>query len=314
MKYLPLNDNAARQLIDSTTIYDEYRRAIAAARQYQGGMYWKNQGQYSYLVKTKPDNSQVRIGPRSEETEAIYIEFTSRKNDAESRLSSLRAALVDAERLNKALKVGRVPSIVVAVLQAFEDAGIAEHFVVVGTHALYAYETAAGVRITQSALATQDVDFLWDARQKVRFVANMERLNISVLDLLKKVDPSFQRKEDQVSAAINAKGFEIEFLRRMQQDDDDHPFQLTHHEEDLRVIQAKRANVLTEAPRFEHVVVAANGGMVLMRTIDPRVFVEFKRWMGTKSEGRPASKRRRDEQQALIVQTMLDEGILLPDR
>jgi hypothetical protein len=85
----------------------------------------------------------------------------------------LREALKDPERLNKALKVGRVPSIVLAVLQAIEDAGLGQHFIVVGTHAFYAYETAAWVRVVQGALATQDVDLLWDARRRVRFITDL---------------------------------------------------------------------------------------------------------------------------------------------
>lgn len=313
MTYFALSDNAARQLIDSSTIFYEYHRAVAAARQYAGGMYWKVQGEYTYLVKTMPDNRQKRIGPKSAVTETIYNEFTTRKLQTESRVASLRSALVDAERLNKALKVGRVPAIVVSVLQILEDAGLGEHFSVVGTHALYAYESAAGIRIVQGALATQDVDLLWDARQRVRFIADMERLDISVLKLLQKADPSFLRKEDQINTAINSKGFEIEFLRRMQQEDDEHPFQLTNHEDDLWVEQALRASVLTDAPRFEHVVVAANGRMALMRTIEPRVFVEFKNWLATKAKNRPAVKRRRDQLQALIVQSLLEDGILLPN-
>lgn len=64
MEYLPLLDNAARQLIDSTTIFDEFRRVLAQARQYAGGMYWKRQGDYEYLVKTQPDGRQRRIGAR----------------------------------------------------------------------------------------------------------------------------------------------------------------------------------------------------------------------------------------------------------
>src|ERR1035437_8242376 len=158
MDYIPLSDNAARQLIDSTTIFDEFVRVKKQARPYAGGMYWKRQGAYEYLVKTSPDNQQRRMGPRAPETEKINEQFTTRKLELETRLKSLRAALSDAERLNKALKVGRVPSMVVSVLQTLEDAGLGQHFTVVGTHALYAYETAAGVRIVQVALATQDVD------------------------------------------------------------------------------------------------------------------------------------------------------------
>ncbi len=176
MDYIPLSDNTARQVIDSTTIFDEFRRVQKQARQYAGGMYWKRQGDYEYLVKTQPDNRQSRIGPRSPDTEEVFDEFTSRKRELEARLKSLRAALTDAERLNKALKAGRVPSIVVTLLQTLEDAGLGQHFTVVGTHALYAYETAAGVRIVQGALATQDVDLLWDARQRVRFLSDMDMI------------------------------------------------------------------------------------------------------------------------------------------
>lgn len=181
MDYLPLPDNAARQLIDSTTIFDEFIRVHAQARPYAGGMYWKNQGGYEYLVKTQPDNRQQRIGPRSADTEKTYGEFATRKQALEARLKSLRGALKDAERLNKALKVGRLPSPVLAVLQAVEDAGLGQHFIVVGTHALYAYETAAGVRLVQGALATQDIDLLWDARNRVRFMTDLGQLETSML-------------------------------------------------------------------------------------------------------------------------------------
>jgi hypothetical protein len=271
MDYYPIPDNAARQFIDSSTVFGEYCRARAAARQYQGGMYWKKQDSYCYLVKTMPDNRQRRIGPRSPDTEAVYKEFVTRKTETEARLASLAGSLRDSERLNKALKVGRVPTVVISVLQAIEEAGLAEYFTVVGTHALYAYESAAGVRIVQSALATQDVDLLWDARRKVQFMADMTRLGTSFLSILQKADPSFRRREDQLSTAINDKGFEIDFLRRVPQGDDPHPLRLTADEGDLWPVQARRANVLTDARRFEHIVVSATGRMALMRTIEPKV-------------------------------------------
>ena len=52
MRYLTLDDNTARQLIDSLSIYGEYLRVDAQARSYQGGMYWKQQRSHTYLVKT----------------------------------------------------------------------------------------------------------------------------------------------------------------------------------------------------------------------------------------------------------------------
>ena len=313
MDYLPLSDNAARQLIDSTTIFEEFVRVQAQARRYAGGMYWKRQQAHEYLVKTLSYGRQHRMGPRSPATEQIYLEFTDSKSKFETRLKSLRVELKAAERLNKALKIGRVPATVVAVLQVIEDAGLGQHFTVVGTHALYAYETAAGVRIVQGALATQDVDLLWDARRRVRFMSDMQKLDSSMLRVLQRADATFQRKEDQNETAINAKGFEVDFLRRQPVDGDPPPFRFSGDEDDLWPVQAVRASVLTSAPRFEHIVVSATGRMTLMRTVSPHTFVEFKRWMAAKARHRAQAKRRRDLQQADIVQSLLDTGLLMQE-
>lgn len=311
MDYIHLSDNATRQSIDSTTVFNEFVRVKKKAHPYAGGMYWKRQGDYEYLVKTAPDNRQCRVGPRSADTEKIYAEFTGRKHEFESRLKSLRLALTDAERMNKALKAGRVPNMVVSVLQTLEDAGLGAHFTVVGTHALYAYETAASVRIVQGALATQDVDLLWDARKRVRFMTDLGRLDSSVLRVLQQADATFVRKEGQAETAINAMGFEVDFLRRQSEGDDPHPFRFSDNEDDLWPVQAVRASVLTNAPRFEHVVISATGRMTLMRTIAPESFIEFKRWMAVNVPQRLESKRRRDLRQADIVQALLDEGLLM---
>jgi hypothetical protein len=313
MDYIPLSDNAARQAIDSSTIFDEYTRVQALTQPYSGGMYWKQDAGYEYLVKTAPDNRQKRLGARSAESEKIYLEFTTRKREVEARFTSLRDQLKDAERLNKALKVGRVPSTVVSVLQSIEAAGLGEHFTVVGTHALYAYEAAASVRIMQGALATQDVDLLWDARRRVQFMTDIKKLDSSMLRVLQRADATFERKESQKETAINAKGFEVDFLRRQPVDGDPHPFRFSTDEDDLWPVQAVRASVLTSAPRFEHIVISATGRMTRMRTVSPSVFIEFKQWMATHATHREEAKRRRDLRQASIVQSLMDNGLLVAE-
>lgn len=248
MDYLPISDNAARQVIDATTIWTEYLKALASARPYRGGMYWKKEGAYAYLVKTYASNKQERMGPRSAQTEKIYDEFHKHKVAKETRLSSLTAALVETQRQNKALKAGRTPEIVVALLNALREAGLEEHFIVVGTHALYAYETAVGVRIVPGALATRDVDLLWDARKRLQFVLDLGRDAGSMLAVLKRVDPSFRRKseEGQNESAINDKGFEVDFIRRDIAEGDPHPFRFSADEEDLWPVRAQRASLLAD--------------------------------------------------------------------
>ena len=57
MNYLPLPDEAARQVIDAQTILAELTRVKALARQHEGGMYWKQEGAYEYLIKKFADDS-----------------------------------------------------------------------------------------------------------------------------------------------------------------------------------------------------------------------------------------------------------------
>lgn len=312
MNHLPISDNAARQYIDSVAVFEEHQRVQQQARKFAGSMYWKSENGYEYLVKTSPrSRKQERMGPRSPQTELIFQQFTAQKAAAEARLGALTNALLEAQRLNKALKVGRVPSLVVDILQRIHEAGLAPHFTVVGTHALYAYETAAGVRIMPGALATQDVDLLWDARKRVKFVAEMSALDASIIQVLQRADSTFVRKEGQNETAINAKGFQVDFLRRQPEGDDPHPFRFSDQEEDLWPVQAVRASVLTSAPKFSQVVVASNGRMAMMHTISPAVFVEFKRWLASRARHREPIKQRRDTLQADIVQGLITDGLLV---
>ena len=69
--------------------------------------------------------------------------------------------------------------------------------------------------------------------------------------------------------------------------------------------------MLTSTPVFEHLVISAAGRMALMRTIDPAVFVSFKRWMAANAQSRPEPKRRRDVRQADVVEGLLREGLVL---
>ncbi len=284
MDWTLIPDNAGRQWLDSSAVFQEFLSTQAKAKSYAGGMYWKKQAGYEYLVKTQLDNRQQRIGPRSPDTELIYREFTAKKTALETRLRALRNAVKESERLNRALKVGRAPALLIDIIRALEDSGLQDHFIVVGTHALYAFEMAAGVRIEQAAMATLDVDLLWDARKRVQFLSDIAKLDESILGVLQKADRTFVRKEGQNETAINDKGFEVDFLRRM--------------------------TVLTSAPKFECIVVASNGRMARMKTIDPKTFVEFKIWLSEKAEKRDPVKRRRDQRQANIVQKLLDERLL----
>lgn len=295
-----LNASQARQYIDALAVFEAQEEAQAQADQLRGGMYWHKgparAPESSYLIRTQTGGGEKSLGPRSAETEQIYQQFQDRKAASNARLDALKSKLVEQQRLNRALRVGRVDPLVVAVLDRLARTRLEGFFRVVGTHALYAYEAAAGVMV--------DIDLLWDVRRRLRFATALARVDSSMLGVLQKVDPSFRIRSLQRYTAVNQDGFEVDILRRMQAGDDPHPVRLSEDEDDFWVTQARRAQVLMDSPPFSAVIVASNGRMARMQTLHPAAFIQFKRWMSELPERDPL-KRRRDALQASVTDTLL---------
>lgn len=300
--------DAMRQYIDAVSTFEAYEEARAEAAKVRGGMYWHKgtTPDTAYLVRTSATGSEKSLGSRSPETELIYTSFRQRKELAEQRLAGLREALNKHKRMNRALRVGRVEPLVVAILNRIENADLAEHFRVIGTHALYAYESAAGVTFDDDAVATRDIDLLWDVRKRVAFATALNRVDSSMLGVLRKVDSTFRVRDTQKYTAVNKDGFEVDIIRRKQANDDPHPIRLSDDEDDFWATQAPRAQELLDAAKFSAVIVATNGDMARMNTLAPVAFVRFKKWMSTLPERDPL-KRRRDALQATAVEEVLRE-------
>ena len=307
---LELPELALRQYLDASSAFTALEDAQREADQVRGGMYWKKapvgSATDAYLIRTSAAGAEKSLGPRSVETEQIFSAFQERKASATGRLAGLKHAVETQRRLNRALQVGRVPLIVVHLLNRLADSRVAEHFRVVGTHALYAYESAAGVRFEQGALATRDIDLLWDVRRRVAFTTALSRLDSSMLGLLRKVDPTFRIRQSQKYTAVNKDGFEVDIIRRTQSEDDPNPIKLSDDEDEFWVAQAPRAQDLLDAEPFSTVIVATNGEMARMNTLAPMDFVRFKEWMSELPDRDPL-KRRRDALQAQVVADAVQE-------
>lgn len=298
--WIEIGDDQRRQFIDAQTVFTEWENARKSAAEVRGGMHWKHQGKTEYLIRTSPRNSQTSLGPRSDNTELIHEKFMERKERAEKRVADLSEELVRQQRMNRALYVGRAPSLLVGILDRLFKSGLSEHFTVVGTHALYAYEAAAGIRFREAALATRDIDLLWDTRKRVSFVTQMESLDSSMLGLIRKVDSTFEIRKDQRYTAINSRGFEVDIIRREAIEGDPHPLRLTNNEDEFWAVQAHKAGVLLSGPRFSSVIISSSGHMARMNTISPLVFAKFKRWMAAQPDR--GIKRQRDILQAELVE------------
>jgi hypothetical protein len=306
LHFLDQSESQKRQFIDAETVFLAATQAKKAAMEVRGSMLWRELRSKSTLIRTSASGAQKSLGPRSAETEAMYASFMARKKSAEDRLKALRAQLATQQRLNRALRVGRVPNVVVGVLNALESMGVQEHFMVVGTHALYAYETAAGVRINEAAMATRDVDMLFDTRKRIAFFTAMRKLDSSLIGVLRKVDPSFEVVPDQLYTARNQDGFEVDIIRRAAKDTDPHPLRMSDDDDDFWAVQVSMGERLQSARRVDQVVVATSGEMALMRTIHPLDFARIKQSL-SQQVGRDPNKCGKDALQSQIVTELVNE-------
>lgn len=200
---------------------------------------------YAYLVRTSVDNRQQRLGTRSPETKEIHDTFVARKQVAMSRLASLRATLEEAQRLNRAMRAGRVPDIIGALLRRFQEEGLAEHFVVVGPQTIYAYEAAAGVRITLKT-AEQAVEWQKSMASQISFFTDLTKQDDSSIErILQRIDRTFTCSN--VRRLIASK---VSVLRGRPSAADSAP-----------------ALCIWSTPRFTTPVVSANGTIATMQTI-----------------------------------------------
>lgn len=303
--FLELTSRQLSQYIDACAVFDALEAAETRAARYRGTMFVRTVGDRSYLIRRDTRGNQRSVGPITDENRSTAEKFTAEKAAIEARVKQLRSELDLHRRLNRSLRVGRAPAIMVRALVALKDAGIDSHFLVVGTHALFAYEQRAGVLFPGDALATQDVDLLMDTRKRAQFLAQLDKVDASLVDVLRQADKTFELKEGDLCTLVNASGFEIDVIRRMAGGRDEHPMRASPREDDLWPVQVPSGDKLLGAAPFEQIVVASTGEMARMRTIHPSDYARVKRELGGRKDRDPL-KARKDLLQAELVEKLVD--------
>jgi hypothetical protein len=178
--------------VNTEQLFDNYRAALSHATSYTYGMRWKTVRDTEYLFRDKDRHGNGKsLGRRSKETETVLTTFSAARSVAQERLRLITEKIVEQARLNKALRLNRVPRVVARVLRELDQAGLHDSFTVIDTQALYAYEAAAGAHFLLKLLSSGDVDLLYDARHKMTVVS--EKLDgDGPLGLLKKADKTFE--------------------------------------------------------------------------------------------------------------------------
>lgn len=300
----PLTNQQRLQLVNSEQVFENYLAASRHVRSHAYGMRWKKARDVEYLFRERDRRGNGRLlGRRSAETEATLAAFMAGKQAATARLAAIEAQMEEQARLNKALRLARVPRVIARILREIDRAELAGSFSVLGTQALYAYESLAGVQYLSELLASGDIDLLYDTRRKLTVVA--DKLDgEGLLGLLKKADRSFECIRKRGFRAANAGQFMVDLIiapRGMRQAEP-----VTFSDNDLVASEVPGLQWLLNAPKVMATVIDEDGRPAQMRVPDPRAFALHKAWLSRQPDREPV-KKPRDLAQARAVAATIRE-------
>ena len=312
MPLLDMTLEQRRQLIDTSQLWGAWTTARRRSRGYSGSMGWKRQNGQDYLVRQLSTGGVRKargLGLRSPETEHVLDEFRKGKDAAREAVERTGDRLDLFARLNRALDLARVPLPAAKIARALERGGLlGSKLFLVGTHAIFAYEAAAGVFVDNSMLATGDLDVLLDARARLRLRADEDVP--SLLDVLRSADRSFEPVHHQGFRAVNADGYYVDLIKAPPHDVifSTEPDSLGGAS-DLHASHVPNMRWVANAPRFTATAIGADGYPVPMACPDPRAFALYKLWMGTSDPTRDPAKRARDVAQAHAVAEIVNDHL-----
>jgi hypothetical protein len=303
--FTDLNNDQRREKINADQRFVTWQDARNRAASFRGSLVWHEVKGAVYLARSYYDGAGRRrqkvVGLRDRDTEAEKQKWETARSQAADRLKQVGAALTRQSAINRALRLGRVPLLSARIIRAIDDAGLLGNGIrLVGTNAIYAYESAAGVMVDAEITSTQDIDFLMDARRALRIVVDGDIGAGALFSLLRKVDKSFVRS-NQTFRAVNDEGYFVDLIMPQRSPPWREERERVGDVDDELVAVAIDGLVWHEsAPVFEAIAIDEQGMPVRIVTTDPRVFAAHKFWLSKQPDRDPA-KRRRDESQAEAV-------------
>lgn len=290
-----------RTLNRAVRAYQAYLEALQASRPLRGGMHWKRIKGKEYLYKYRDRLGHGEsLGPRSPATEGLWVEFTSQRRTAAALLGARRLQLAEAARFCRAALIQRVPEPVTRILRRLSPGDLAgPPVMVIDTHALNAFEFAAGVFI----VTPRDSPLWSGAAQGLTLAATAEVSPDMLLQLLRQADHSFQAIPGESLAAVNKQGFRVRLLRPPTARS---PHRLMVREAPGGAVPAESGDLtfLVGAPKFSQVVIGRRGDPVTMVVPDPRALARHKLWLSQQG-GREPLKQTRDRCQAAALAELI---------
>jgi hypothetical protein len=285
-----LDEEQRRIVIDATELYRYRLDLVEQLRELRGGLYWKTVKGKQYLVRGLDRYGHVRsLGTRSPETEALHHEFVKNKRELKTRIAGAGSELEKKARFCIAAGVNRVPVLPANIIRVLDRAGLlGVNLMIVGSHALYAYEAAAGVQLKSGLLQTEDLDTLLTGN--LEFAGSVKTSGL--LGLLRSVDKTFSPLRNNSFRAANARGFMVDLLRS--------PasglasgLPTIGWGKDLVAEPIEGLEWIAGAPTTRAIAIAGDGFPLRLVVPDARVFALHKIWMSLRAERGPI-KRKRD--------------------
>ena len=306
MFFKALSNIQANTFVDLRQAYESWHEIDQRVTQsYSGSQFWRTVDGKEYL-KYQIGRIEKSIGLRSPETEKIYGDFITGREVAQSRLENLAQNKAVQSAIARSVGLGRVDTLVARILQALDKSKALGQIRVVGTNALFAYESLAGVHFSGDALATQDIDLLLDNRSQLELITD-GRSRVTLIGLLQSIDHSFEISKKGTYFAKNQHGFMVDLIQPMGRI----PWGKKKKgqpeaSENLRASDIEGLTWLVNSPSISTIVIDISGNPAPIVAPDPRVWLLHKAWVSERPN-REIAKKRRDLAQAQAVFQLLTE-------
>lgn len=292
----PFTDEQARLLVNLRQRYEVWMGAEQqlTAMPYDLRRKTVSGRAYLYEIADRSGNGKS-LGLWDHAAQARHDGYRAKKVAAKQRRDNGRAALEEASRLYRALRLPLLSSDAGPILRECDRRQLlGSHLLVVGTNAMSAYAVEAAGFIDDAPDETEDFDLAWSAQDGAA--------DQVIWSMLKAVDPTFTLNSERDFQARNAKAYEVEILvapsRADTLDRRDRP----------RPIPLPEQEWLLLGQPVDQIVGCRDGSPARIVAPDPRWFALHKLWMAAQAKRNPL-KRPKDTKQGIALLDAVAEAM-----
>lgn len=309
--YQKVTGDSLRNLLDASQVWEAFADAVSLLEtRYRGNLRWRNINGKEYLYRIFDSRTEKSLGPRSEETEAIFAAFQKGKQETEERKNGLQEKVAWFARVLKASRLGQCTTVAGKILRRLDQLALQDKtFTVVGTHSLYAYESMAAIRFASDLRSTGDLDLLWDTKSRLRLAGQIPPEGL--FGVLQKADKSFAVLSQAPFRAVNKEGFLVDLLR-----EPGNPFfgkspRSITKDDTFVSVEARGQEWLLSSPKVRTIIFDEQGIPAPIVAVDPRAYALHKFWLSSRLDRDPA-KKQRDLQQSKALLEVIEKELALP--